>query len=41
MARRVVFYGTSNDDDFLQAHMGERRWAPVTVLSVIDTDRIA
>lgn len=41
LARRVVFYGTSNDDDFLQAHMGERRWAPVTVLSVIDTDRIA
>ncbi len=40
LARRVVFYGTTNDPEFLQAHMGFRRWLPVMILDIIDTDRI-
>jgi predicted P-loop ATPase len=41
LPRRLVFYGTTNDEDFLQAHMGERRWLPVTITELIDTDKIA
>jgi len=40
LARRLVFYGTTNDPEFLQAHMGFRRWLPVLILGLIDTDRI-
>lgn len=36
MPRRLVFYGTTNDDDFLSAHMGERRWLPVHILRKIN-----
>jgi predicted P-loop ATPase len=41
LARRLVFYGTTNDETFLQPHMGKRRWLPVTINVVIDTDKIA
>lgn len=41
LARRLVFYGTTNDDTFLQAHMGKRRWLPVHVLHKIDVAKIA
>lgn len=37
LARRLVFYGTTNDAEFLQAHMGQRRWLPVMILDIIDT----
>jgi hypothetical protein len=40
LARRLVFYGTTNDPEFLQAHMGQRRWLPVMILETIDTDAI-
>jgi hypothetical protein len=40
LARRVVFYGTTNHEDFLQPHMGKRRWLPAMILNVIDTDAI-
>lgn len=40
LARRLVFYGTTNDDDFLQVHMGKRRWLPATVLRIIDLAKI-
>ncbi|TAL32083.1 MAG: hypothetical protein EPN98_14830 [Phenylobacterium sp.] len=37
LARRLVFYGTTNDSEFLQAHMGQRRWLPVMILDIINT----
>ncbi|CAB4198793.1 Virulence-associated E [uncultured Caudovirales phage] len=40
LARRLVFYGTTNDPEFLQSHMGFRRWLPVIIAAIIDTDRI-
>lgn len=40
LARRLVFYGTTNDPEFLQSHMGQRRWLPVLILGLIDTDAI-
>lgn len=45
LARRLVFYGTTNDFDFLKPHMGERRWLPVIVgarieLRPIERDRL-
>jgi predicted P-loop ATPase len=40
LARRLVFYGTTNDPEFLQAHMGQRRWLPVLILGIIDTQKI-
>lgn len=40
LARRLVFYGTTNDPEFLQPHMGERRWLPVVIQSMIDTAAI-
>jgi predicted P-loop ATPase len=41
LARRLVFYGTTNDPEFLQPHMGQRRWLPVEVMALIDTAKIA
>lgn len=41
LARRLVLYGTTNDEDFLQPHMGWRRWLPVHILRQIDVQRIA
>jgi hypothetical protein len=41
LARRLVFYGTTNDAEFLKPHMGQRRWLPVVIQDVIDTDAIA
>lgn len=38
LARRLVFWGTTNDESFLQPHMGKRRWLPITVLDVIDIE---
>ena len=40
LARRLVFYGTTNDAEFMQAHIGQRRWLPITILDLIDTDAI-
>lgn len=40
LARRLVFYGTTNDDTFMQPHMGQRRWLPVAVRSIVDTNAI-
>lgn len=40
MFRRMLFYGTTNDGEFLQPHMGKRRWLPVNILSLIDLARI-
>lgn len=40
LARRLVFYGTTNDPEFLQSHMGARRWLPALILAIIDTDKI-
>jgi hypothetical protein len=37
LARRLVFYGTTNDSEFLQGHMGQRRWLPVLIMDIIDT----
>lgn len=37
LARRLVFYGTTNDPEFLQAHMGQRRWLPVMIRRIINT----
>ena len=39
-ARRLVFYGTTNDYEFLKPHMGERRWLPVEVLREADIEAI-
>jgi predicted P-loop ATPase len=39
-ARRLVLYGTTNDDSFLAAHIGERRWLPVRILRKIDVRKI-
>ena len=41
LARRCVFLGSTNDDEFLDDPTGERRWLPLTVHGVIDTDAIA
>lgn len=40
LARRLVLYGTTNDLEFLQPHMGFRRWLPVMILGLIDTNKI-
>lgn len=40
MPRRLLFYGTTNDDDFLSAHMGDRRWLPAHITAQIDTGMI-
>lgn len=39
MARRLVFYGTSNIDEILADETGNRRWLPVGV-GVVDVDGI-
>lgn len=38
--RRLVLYGTTNDEGFLKPHMGERRWLPVRILRPIDVRKI-
>ncbi len=40
LKRRLLLYGTTNDLEFLQPHMGFRRWLPVLILGFIDTHRI-
>ncbi|WP_296596628.1 VapE domain-containing protein [Phenylobacterium sp.] len=40
LKRRLLFYGTTNEQDFLQAHMGLRRWLPVMINSPIATGAI-
>ncbi|WP_394762247.1 VapE domain-containing protein [Phenylobacterium sp.] len=39
-ARRLLFHGTSNNPHFLADPTGERRWLPMMVLGMVDTDRI-
>jgi hypothetical protein len=38
--RRLVFHGTTNDENFLKPHMGERRWLPVRILRPVDISKI-
>lgn len=38
--RRAVFFGTSEDDDYLPSHKGARRWLPVRVTAQIDVEGI-
>jgi predicted P-loop ATPase len=38
--RRLVFIGTTNNEEFLADETGNRRWLPVRVNSVIDVDQI-
>jgi predicted P-loop ATPase len=39
-ARRLVFVGTSNPQQFLDDETGERRWLPAQVMRVCDIDAI-
>lgn len=39
-ARRLLFHGTTNNEHFLADPTGERRWLPMTVLGMVDVDRI-
>lgn len=36
LPRRLLLLGTTNDDAFMQSHMGERRWLPTNILAKID-----
>ncbi len=38
--RRLIFHGTTNNEHFLADPTGERRWLPMTVLGMVDVDRI-
>lgn len=38
--RRLMFWGTSNEDEILADSTGERRWLPIKVEHLIDVDRI-
>lgn len=38
--RRLVFVGTTNQDEFLADTTGNRRWLPVIITRIIDTDAI-
>jgi len=40
LPRRFVCYGTTNDDDFLEAHMGQRRWLPALITAPIDLEML-
>lgn len=40
VARRCLFWGTTNDDEFLSDPTGERRWLPALVLGKVDVDAI-
>ncbi len=39
--RRLVLFGTTNQEEFLADETGNRRWLPVVVKRNVDTDRIA
>jgi predicted P-loop ATPase len=38
--RRIVFIGTTNQEEFLADETGNRRWLPIRVEKTIDVDRI-
>lgn len=38
--RRLVFYGTANEDEFLSGSEGNRRWLPVVVRRPVDVEAI-
>jgi predicted P-loop ATPase len=40
LARRCVFWGSTNDDEFLSDPTGERRWLPLMVVGMVDTAAI-
>lgn len=40
-ARRIVFVGTSNEDQFLSDETGNRRWLPMRLIRMADPDAIA
>lgn len=40
LQRRLLFYGTTNDYEFMKPHMGKRRWLPVEVRNRIDLKAI-
>lgn len=40
MARRCVFIGTTNEEEFLIDQTGNRRWLPLTVQGVCDFDAV-
>uniref|UniRef100_T1I2W3 Virulence-associated protein E-like domain-containing protein n=1 Tax=Rhodnius prolixus TaxID=13249 RepID=T1I2W3_RHOPR len=40
-ARRGIHLGSSNEDEFLADKTGNRRWLPVDVVEMVDTDAIA
>ncbi len=40
-ARRIIFWGSTNDEEFLADPTGERRWLPIKVGDAIDVEGIA